>query len=56
LTALHFATIRDRLDVACWLIARGADHELKDGVHDSTPLEWAERSGARRVRDYLQER
>jgi ankyrin repeat protein len=46
LTALHLAVSRQRLDVARWLLERGADPSLRDGVHDGTPLGWAEHEAA----------
>jgi hypothetical protein len=42
LTALHFAVIHQRLDVARWLVERGADRSLRDAIHHRTPLGWAE--------------
>ncbi len=42
LTALHFAVIARRLDVARWLVERGADVMVRDRIHDGTPLGWAE--------------
>jgi hypothetical protein len=46
LTALHLAVVRQRLDVARWLLERGADPGLRDGIHDGTPLGWAEHEAA----------
>lgn len=42
LTGLHFAVIRQRLDVAEWLVEHGADLSRRDGIHHGTPLGWAE--------------
>jgi ankyrin repeat protein len=42
MTALHFAVIRDRVDVARWLVAHGADVTRRDHIHNGTPLGWAQ--------------
>jgi ankyrin repeat protein len=42
LTALHFAVIARRLDVARWLVERGADVTVRDRIHDDNPLGLAE--------------
>jgi hypothetical protein len=55
MTGLHFVVIRQRVDVARWLVEHGADISRTDGIHHGTPLGWAERiakGGA--VYDYLQ--
>ena len=42
LTGLHLSVITQRLDVARWLVEHGADLEARDGIHNGTPLGWAE--------------
>ncbi|MBI2689542.1 MAG: ankyrin repeat domain-containing protein [Acidobacteria bacterium] len=43
--ALHMAARNGHIDAARVLIAHGADLDLKDGMHQSTPLGWAEFHG-----------
>ncbi|MBV9899123.1 MAG: ankyrin repeat domain-containing protein [Chloroflexi bacterium] len=40
MTGLHLAAMRQRVDVARWLIERGADPSLRDGIHHRTALGW----------------
>ena len=42
MTGLHLAVITGRVDVARWLVEHGADLSLRDGIHNGTPLGWAE--------------
>jgi hypothetical protein len=42
LTGLHFAVIANRVDVARWLVEHGADPDVRDRIHDSPALGWAE--------------
>jgi hypothetical protein len=42
LTGLHLAVAARRLHVVRWLVEHGADPTRRDGIHDATPLGWAE--------------
>jgi ankyrin repeat protein len=46
LTGLHLAVIRGRVDVARWLVEHGANLTSRDGIHNGTPLGWAERNAS----------
>ncbi len=52
-TPLHQAALAGRLEVVELLVKRGARPELKDSVHQSTPLGWAEHAGQREVAEFL---
>lgn len=41
LTPLHAAVWAGRIDMVRWLATHGADLELADEMHESTPLSWA---------------
>lgn len=54
LAGLHLAVIRQRVDIARWLVEHGADLSRRDGIHHGTPLGWAERTGSgSAIHDYL---
>ncbi|MDQ6673136.1 MAG: ankyrin repeat domain-containing protein [Chloroflexota bacterium] len=44
LNGLHLATITRRVDTVRWLVEHGADVSRRDGIHQRTPLGWAEGS------------
>lgn len=44
-TPLHFAVQFDRPPTVQLLLARGADREIRDDIHGSTPLGWATHEG-----------
>jgi hypothetical protein len=50
---LHHAAYCNSLHVARLLIERGAEIDPKDGIHDSTPLGWAEHRDNREMADML---
>lgn len=52
-TALHLAAQDNRLALAEFLVARGADPTIEDGIYHSTPAGWAAHFGARDVASYL---
>ena len=52
-TALHQAAWAGRSELIHFLIDRGADTDVRDGVYDSTPAAWANQSGEYVTRDYL---
>src|SRR5207248_1542726 len=55
MTGLHLAVIRQRVSVARWLVERGADLSRSDGIHNRTPLGWAEHTAkGSAIHDYLQ--
>lgn len=45
ITLLHWAAINNRLDIAKYLINKGAKIDAFGGVLKSTPLQWAIRDG-----------
>jgi len=55
-TPLHQAVWGGHEDVVRLLVERGASLELKDGIHQSTPLGWAEYGGRTAIADYLRAR
>ncbi|MBV8948449.1 MAG: GNAT family N-acetyltransferase [Solirubrobacterales bacterium] len=48
-TLLHAAAEWDAPEVAAVALARGADTTIRDGVHNGTPLRWAEHFGRERI-------
>jgi ankyrin repeat protein len=55
ITALHLAAQQGHLEVARLLLSRGADVNVIDQVHGSTPIGWAEYCHQPAVRDLLLE-
>jgi ankyrin repeat protein len=45
ITLLHWAAINNRLEIAKYLINKGADIDMLGGELNSTPLHWAVRDG-----------
>jgi len=54
-TALHWACLHDRRDIAEWLIQNGADVEAQ-GPNEETPLHWAAQGGGLQCLTLLFER
>jgi ankyrin repeat protein len=54
-TPLHQAVWSDRLDVVRLLAERGARLDVRDRIHDGTPLDWAEHGNRFGIADYLRE-
>jgi ankyrin repeat protein len=52
-TALHLAAQNGSMEMARFLVERGADPAIKDGLYESTPAGWAEHSNATAVTSYL---
>jgi len=52
-TALHFASLRGRLDVIDWLLKNGADIDALDDEFGSPPIGWANETGKMRAVDIL---
>jgi hypothetical protein len=52
-TALHAAAENGNLDLAKFLVARGADPDIKDDLHHGPPWGWAEYHEHPDVMDYL---
>ena len=52
-TPLHQAALVGHVAVVKLLVERGARLDIKDSMHQSTPLGWAEHSGKLEVADYL---
>ncbi|GAA2985708.1 ankyrin repeat domain-containing protein [Streptosporangium longisporum] len=52
-TPLHTAAWNDDVETARTLVELGADPEIRDTEHGSTPLEWAEHGGRHDVAAYL---
>ncbi len=50
-TALHWAVIGEQPRSAAWLLAHGANPELRDARFRSTPRGWAEHLGRPQVFD-----
>ena len=55
-TPLHNAAWMGNLDMVKLLLELGADPNVRDPTHDSTPLGWAEYNGQTEVARYLRER
>ena len=53
-TPLHLAALEDHVDVASALLAGGADPTIRDSLHDSDALGWAEFFGRREMIEVLQ--
>lgn len=41
MSPLHHAVLEDKVDIAAWLLAQGADTQAIDTLHGATPLGWA---------------
>ncbi len=41
MSPLHHAVLEDKVDIAAWLLAQGADTQSIDTLHGATPLGWA---------------
>jgi ankyrin repeat protein len=54
-TPLHQAVWSDRLDVVRLLAERGARLDLRDRLHDGTPLDWALHGNRAEIAAYLRE-
>jgi peptide-methionine (S)-S-oxide reductase len=54
-TPLHQAVWSDRLDVVRLLAERGARLDVRDRIHDGTPLDWAEHGNRFGIAEYLRE-
>jgi ankyrin repeat protein len=54
-TPLHQAVWSDRLDVVRLLAERGARLDVRDRLHDGTPLDWAEHGNRFGIAEYLRE-
>ena len=54
-TPLHQAVWSDRLDVVRLLAERGARLDIRDRVHDGTPLDWATHGHRAEIAAYLRE-
>ncbi|OUM51908.1 hypothetical protein BVG19_g1047 [[Candida] boidinii] len=52
-TALHWASINNRLSVVKYLVSEGAIVDFQGGDLDATPLQWACRYGLVYIADYL---
>lgn len=52
-TPLHMAVLDDNLDAAHVLLARGADATIRDSMHDSDALGWAEFMGRGRIAELI---
>jgi ankyrin repeat protein len=52
-TPLHQAALAGHADVVRLLVERGARVDIKDILHEGTPLEWAEYGGHTEVAKYL---
>jgi ankyrin repeat protein len=52
-TPLHQAILPGHLDVVRLLVERGARLDIKDTIHQGTPLGWAIYSGQTEIADYL---
>jgi ankyrin repeat protein len=55
-TALHQAVYTGSLDTVKALVEAGASLALKDGIHEGTPLGWAEHMKREEIAAYLRER
>ena len=55
-TPLHQAVWSNHLDVVRLLVERGAPLDVRDTVHDGTPLGWAEYGGRMEIAEYLRDR
>lgn len=53
ITLLHWAAINNRLDVAKYLINKGAKVDAMGGALNGTPLHWAIREGKSEMAIYL---
>ena len=51
--ALHQAGWEGRLELIHFLLARGADPDIRDGGHHATPASWANHTGKIDARDLL---
>ena len=45
ITLLHWAAINDRVEIAKYLLSKGAKSDVFGGALNSTPLHWAVRDG-----------
>ncbi len=54
-TALHFVIETGDIDRVRWLLERGADPAIRDGVHDSSAIGWADFFGQREIQALLEE-
>jgi ankyrin repeat protein len=52
-TPMHQAVWAEHLDVVRLLVERGARTDIRDTVHDGTPLDWAEYGKRNAIADYL---
>ena len=55
-TPLHQAVWGNHLDVVRLLVERGARLDLRDRIHDGTPLDWAVHGARHEIADYLRDR
>jgi ankyrin repeat protein len=54
-TALHMAVLENNADVVRLLLGRGADTTIKDSMHHSDPLGWAEHMGHAEIAGMLRQ-